>query len=100
LVWITFLALANKDGVVEGAVPGIAHMARVEVGDTIKAIEVLEEPDEYSRNSDYDGRRIEKVEGGWKILNYEVFRAKLSREDRKEYFRVKQAEYRAKVRGA
>lgn len=100
LVWITFLALCNKDGIIEAAVPGIAHVARVDLKEAEEAIKVLCSPDEYSRNMDYDGRRIEKIDGGWRVLNFEQYRNKLSEADRREYFRRKQAEYRAKHKAA
>jgi hypothetical protein len=100
LVWITFLALCNKDGLIEAAVPGIAHVARVSLPEAEEAIKVLESPDEYSRNHEHDGRRIIKVDGGWKVLNFDNYRNKLSEADRREYFRRKQAEYRAKHKAA
>ena len=37
--------------------------------------------------------------GGWEILNGEKYQQKLSYEERKEYNRKKQAEYRARKKG-
>lgn len=39
-------------------------------------MKTLEGPDQYSRTEDFDGRRIEKTSGGWKILNYQKYRQK------------------------
>lgn len=94
LLWITMLALSNKHGEVEASIPGLADMARISISETEVALETLSSPDKYSRSADHEGRRIEKVEGGWVILNYVKYRALLSADERREYFRVKKAEER------
>lgn len=95
IVWVTMLALANRDGLVEAALPGLANAARVSLQDCEAAVKKFLEPDPYSRSEAHEGRRIQKVEGGWLLLNYPEYRRKLSKEDRADYQRVKQAEYRA-----
>lgn len=92
------LAAANKDGVVEAAVPGLAHMARLTVPETEAALGVLSSPDPYSRTPAFEGRRIEKTEGGWQILNHDKYREQMSAAERKEYNRLKQQETRARRR--
>jgi len=96
IVWVTMLAMADKHGMVEAAVPGLANAARVSVDDCRMALEKFQNPDPDSRSTAHDGRRIEKVEGGWRLLNYEFYRHKLSADERREYKAAKQAEYRAK----
>jgi hypothetical protein len=96
LVWITMLATKNASGIVEASIVGLAHIARVSLEDCKKAIKVLESPDPYSRTAEHEGRRIEKIPGGWKILNHELYREKGRSVDRREYLRQKQAERRAK----
>jgi len=97
IVWITMLAMADKDGVVEGSVPGLADFARVSVADVETALEELLAPDPYSRTEDYEGRRIEAVPGtGWRLLNHAKYRAKMNEDERREYNRKKQAEWRAR----
>lgn len=66
IVWITMLALADQFGVVEASVGGLADLSRVSKEDCQKAIEKFLAPDPDSRSMEYDGRRIERVEGGWK----------------------------------
>lgn len=99
LVWITMLALSDAHGMVEAAVPGLANAARVSVEKCQTALDRFQQPDPYSRSTAHEGRRIEKVEGGWKLLNYEDYRQKLSKSDRLDYQRVKQAEYRSRKKG-
>lgn len=96
LVWVTMLALANRDGLVEAAVPGLAHAARVPVDSCRRAIEKFLAPDPDSRSMNDEGRRIERVPGGWRLINYKAYRKKLSAEDRRDYQAAKQAEYRAR----
>lgn len=100
IVWITMLAMADRYGVVEASVPGLADMARVTVDGARRSILKLSSPDPDSRSHEYDGRRIEEVEGGWRILNHGRYREKLSEDDRREYQRKWQANRRAKEREA
>lgn len=101
IVWITMLALANKDGEVHASIPGLADMARVSIEQCEMSLTVLESPDKYSRTKDYEGRRIEAMQGdqgGWRLLNHPKYRRLMSSEERREYFRIKKAEQRAKAK--
>lgn len=98
LVWITLLALCDRDGIVRASPLGLAHQARVTPEGCHKALSLLQEPDEDSRSHDYGGRRIERVDGGFLVLNYQRILGEGAREERKEYNREKQAEGRAKKR--
>lgn len=94
IVWITLLAMADKNGIAEGSVPGLATFARVPIKDVRKALEELQSPDENSRSKEYEGRRIEEVDGGWRLINHAKYRKMLGSDERREYLRQKQAEYR------
>lgn len=98
IVWITMLAMANKDGNVEASVPGLADMARVKIKECEAALMKLMSPDEYSRSREFDGKRIEEIDGGWHLLNHGKYRAKMNADDRREYLTKKQAERRARLR--
>jgi uncharacterized phage protein (TIGR02220 family) len=76
VVWITLLAMADSDGLVEASIMGVSDRARVSLEETEKAIEKFLAPDPYSTNPANDGRRIERVVGGFNILNYEIYRQK------------------------
>lgn len=90
------LAMANQRGIVEASIPGLAVLARVTLEECEEAIKILEAPDPYSRSTEHEGRRIQKVDGGWLILNHAKYRAKLNADERREYNRVKQKESRVK----
>lgn len=95
-VWIAMLATADANGVVEASVPGFANLCRVSIEQMEQAIAKLSEIDVYSRSPDHDGRRIEKIDGGWLILNYAKYRAKRDPEERKRQVREAVARHRAK----
>jgi hypothetical protein len=87
LVWITMLAMADKAGCVWASVPGLARIANVTMEETVRALETLTAPDKWSRTPDNDGRRIEPIDGGWRLLNHAKYRAIRSAEERAEYKR-------------
>ena len=76
VVWITMLAAAERHGIVNSSVPGLANRANVSSAQCVKALAVLMAPDKWSKSPEYEGRRIEELEGGggWRILNYEKYR--------------------------
>lgn len=96
LVWITLLAMADRQGEVHASIPGLAKRSGVTLEQCELALECLLSPDPYSRTADFEGRRIQRIDGGWELLNHAKYRALLSAEERREYNRRKQAEYRAK----
>src|SRR5687768_5506548 len=83
LVWITMLAVADKDGVCEASVPGLADLARIPLQQCEDALKRLAAPDPYSRTSEHEGRRIEPIEGGWLLLNHAKHREKMNTEERR-----------------
>jgi len=76
IVWITLLALAEADGTVEGSVKGLAHEARVSLKECKTSLEILKAPDPYSKTVANEGRRIKEIDGGWFVLNHNVYRKK------------------------
>lgn len=73
-VWLAFLAKADKTGYVRVASKAMAHLCMVSTERLEAIVAILEAPDEGSRTPDHDGRRIESVDGGWRILNYQKYR--------------------------
>lgn len=98
LVWITLLASTDENGIVTATVSKLARDARVEVESVLVALEKFLAPDPESLTKTNDGRRIEVVDGGWRLLNHGTFRDMMSAASRREYFRVKRAEYRQRDR--
>lgn len=75
IVWFTLLAMRNKDGEVFSSIVGLAHVARVDLDTTKKAIRKFLAPDPESTTKEHDGRRIEEIQGGWRLLNHEKIKA-------------------------
>lgn len=84
VVWVTMMAMADRDGVVSSSVPGLVDRARVTRPEAEDALSLFLSPDPDSRTEQFDGRRIEKVDGGWRLLNYEKYREMQSADDRRE----------------
>jgi hypothetical protein len=83
IVWITMLAIADKNGEIQASIPGLARIAGVPVPDVEVAIKKFLAPDEHSRTPDDEGRRIEKIDGGWSLLNHAKYRAMASKDESK-----------------
>jgi len=97
IVWLTFLAAMDEDGFAQFASPlNLAHRARVTPDEASKALEVLEGPDTYSGDPEHEGRRIERVDGGWIILNSSKYRALVTREVTRMRTRERVARFRSK----
>jgi hypothetical protein len=84
IVWLTLLAMADKNGEVQASIPGLANVARVSVQGCHAAIDKFLAPDPYSRTKDDEGRRIEEIRGGWSLINHAEYRNLASDEDRKQ----------------
>jgi len=96
IVWITLLALADKNGEVQGSVPGIARLAAVSIESCRAAFVKFMSPDLDSRTKDDEGRRVEEIEGGWVLLNHRKYREMASGEDRKAQDAIRQQRARDK----
>lgn len=71
LVWITILAIKDRDGFVVSSVPGLARSANVSREECEDALKRFEGPDVDSKGHGNEGRRIKRVDGGWVVLGHE-----------------------------
>lgn len=99
IVWLTFIAVMDEAGFVQFAsVANVAHRARVTMEEAQAAIACLESPDENSSDPDNGGCRIERVPGGWIILNAEKHRALVTRAIIREQTNERVKRFRQKKR--
>lgn len=98
LVWITMLAMADRQGRIAASMPGLANRARVPEEDCQVALDCFLAPDRHSRSQEYEGRRIEKIDGGWRLLNYVKYRDLRDEESIKETKRKYMENYRKKAK--
>lgn len=75
IVWITMLAMADEDGIVQASVGGLARRAVVSIEECRTALDRFLGPDPDSRDGT-TGERITKVPGGWLVLNHAQYREK------------------------
>jgi hypothetical protein len=94
ILWITMLAMSDSRGEVQASVPGLARRAGIDLEECQAGLECLASPDMHSRTQTDEGRRIRQIDGGWALINHGKYRALLSAEERREYNRKKQAEWR------
>jgi hypothetical protein len=98
LVWITMLAMADRHGRIWASVPGLANRARVPVEDCRSALDTFLAPDRDSRTPAHEGRRIEMIDGGWRLLNHEKYRNIRDEESIRERKRIYMQNKRVKER--
>jgi len=99
IVWVTMIAAMDETGFCQFAsIANIARRANVELAEASAAIHVLEGPDLDSSDPENEGRRIERVPGGWIVLNAEKYRAIVTRAISQEGNRRRVARHRAKQR--
>ena len=94
VVWITMLALTDRDGFVASSLPSLAHLAGVTVEQAQIAIDRFLAPDPHSRSKECEGRRIKSGDGGWFVINYEKYRMRMSPEEIREKNKLRQRRHR------
>jgi DNA-binding MarR family transcriptional regulator len=102
VVFMAMLVIAEREGIVDMTPEAIAAKCGYPLDIVRRGIAELEKPDLRSRTPDEEGRRIVKLEDtrdwGWRITNYEKYEKIRSAEERREYFRLKKQEQRAKAK--
>jgi hypothetical protein len=97
LVWLTMIAAMDETGFTQFAsIPNLAHRARVSIEEATAAVECLESVDLNSSDPENEGRRIEKVPGGWMVLNAGKYRDLVKRSLVQEQTRQRVAAFRSK----
>jgi hypothetical protein len=92
-----FIAIMDEDGFVNlASEKNVAHTAIMDLEDTVKALRLLESPDKDSSNPANEGRRIERVQGGWMVLNSAEYRGIATREHEKKLNRDRVRKHRDK----
>jgi hypothetical protein len=94
IVWVTMMAMADKNGEVMASIPGLADIARVTVEECETALTAFLSPDKYSRTKTLEGRRIQEIKGGWFLVNHPDYRVMASREDETQKASIRMARHR------
>ena len=72
--WVFLMAEADQHGNVICTVPGLALSNRITIEKARSIIADFLAPDPDSGTPEFEGRRIEVIDRGWKLLNYIKFR--------------------------
>lgn len=98
VLWITLLAMADRDGIVQCTVPGLASRAHITLADCEHALHKFQQPDKYSWSQENEGRRIRQIDGGWELINYRKFREMMSRQESNEKAAIRMRRMRERKR--
>lgn len=94
-VFLTMMALKDADHIVRLTAYQIGRNARKTEPEVLEALRILSSPDTRRlEKQEFEGRRIQKVEDGWLILNGQKYRDMVSEERRKAKNRRAQAAWR------
>ncbi len=103
ILFITLLAMCDRDGCVYGSRPGICRIACIDPDQNEAAFDALLSPDPDScdkmRAPENKGRRIEEIPGGFRLLNFEYYRGLRNDDDRREQNRIAQARFKTRQKG-
>jgi hypothetical protein len=73
-VWITLLAACESNGIAYVSAVYLSTICHLPLSKVKSSIERLESPDPHSRSLNEEGRRIRRVDGGYEIINYSIYR--------------------------
>lgn len=97
IVWVTCIAAMDEDGFCQFASPAnLAHRANVTLEACTAALACLEGEDVNSSDPDQRGRRLERVPGGWMVLNAAKYRELVTRVARQAQTRERVRRHRLK----
>lgn len=86
-VWVSLIAMADQKGFVFGSPLGLSRVTALPLEKVLVALDKFRAPDPLSsdlgRSPDNNGRRIENVDGGWRLINWDHYNAIASAEDRR-----------------
>lgn len=89
LVFVYLISHADREGHTDANPVEIAALTGIPINDVSDALDLLQRPDPFSRSTEKEGRRIERIGDSWAwfIVNYEKYRKIINDEIRREYRR-------------
>ena len=101
-IFMDFLVLADKEGIVDMTRGAIARRLNLPLRLLTSALSALEAPDPASRSPEADGRRLVRLDPhrdwGWQIVNFKAYDKIRDEDARRENNRRYQAEHRARLK--
>ncbi len=108
ILFITLLSICDQHGEIQGVKSGLERIANIDPGPdygggcdpwSVLMSEDKQSSDRY-RNPENEGRRIEEIPGGFRLLNFLYYRSLRNEDDRREQNRRAQAKFRNKPESA
>jgi hypothetical protein len=103
-VFLTMIAKKDRDQVCRGTAYNIAKWSRKTEQEVVNALKILSEPDtKRLEPQPYDGRRVERVDDGWLILNgkyYQDLMGTVNRRAKKAMYEKNRRERKKKFGGS
>lgn len=97
-IFVTMLALKDWDHIYRGTAFNLAQRAHKTEQEVIESLKVLSSPDKRRiEPQPFGGRRIEKVEDGWLILNGEKYQKIMQKLNQQSKWAKQKREQRAKL---
>ncbi len=94
-IFITMMAKKDKDNVVRGSAFNISQWAKKTELEVLEALKILAAPDTRRLEpQEFEGRRVEKVEDGWLMLNGKTYQDLMVKINRRAYKRNHEAQRR------
>lgn len=102
IVFQQLIVLADRDGQIDYTPPALSRRTGIPLDVIEHGIGKLQEPDQYSRSREMEGRRIALIDEdrpwGWSIVNYSHYRDLASRADKREKDRLRLADKRKSLK--
>lgn len=98
VLWVVMLVMADQNGEVRGGIPALMKHSELPRERCLIALDVLLSPDPDSKSQTADGRRIEEIDRGWRIVNYYYYRRLCSAEEKRRKDRERISAKRADAR--
>lgn len=73
-VWTILLATCKQDGISHISSSFIEKITGKDEAEIDRCLKILSSPDKKSRSTNDEGKRIEKVDGGYSVINYQKYR--------------------------
>lgn len=95
---MTLIAMSDQEGYVFGSASGLARICALPVELVIRVMKKLSSPDPFSSDlldrPSNEGRRIEEVGGGWRLINYEHYRELKDADEQRQLARERKRKQR------
>ena len=73
-IWVALMAACKGNGVAPVSPVFLSSVCHLSIETVMASLEKLQAPDPMSRSLDDEGRRIRRINRGWKLINYHHYR--------------------------